>query len=1100
MCNKTQDFVHLHVHSHFSLQDALPTPEKLAMKAREEGYQAIALTDHGKMGGCVELVDACRKSVDNLPTIKPIIGCEFYTVADRFDKTKKIKSDGSTARRANHLTLLAQNQKGYENLLELTYHASHPDVFHFTPRIDWDILSKHSEGIIALSGCLASEVNQALLEDNYEEAKDIAAKFKEAFGERYFIELQYHGIPEQKLVLPKLMQISKELDIKVVASNDVHYLDAQDWKLHDTLIQMRDLRDDKAIKSGGKKEAYGTHQFYLKDYNHMMQIFGKNAPEAVTNSVLIADMIEDFMKLDVPHLLPEARINDSSDEFMRFWKGNFPYHEQKEAYLAYLSFSGLRAMELDNNKTYVKRLRYELETIFNMGVVDYFLIQKEIVSFMQGAKIRYGLRGSAAGSLVNYCLNVSTIDPIPFELMFERFLNPGRGTQYKIDLECYPFKDWIAKHKLEDQQSYAIALKKLAKKFIEEKDCPELETKIMKEIWVLENQNFAQYFVDVAKQGHKQATNDCQLWIPYILGITAKKPDSEMIISKYATLPDIDTDIDDRKREQVITWTKERFGEENVMSVGTWGTYGAKNAVLSVLKTSENFIKKFPHNTHEMALKVTSTIPSNPPKITIKEALEESQEFYDWYKKYPAEIKTANKLLGTNSNLGVHASALMVSRQPIYKSTPVELSKSGDKSSDNGKKTFCTAYSMTNAERVGLIKYDFLGSKTYTAIDLALEIIKARTGDDIDIDTIPFDDKSVYNKVYKTGNAQSIFQCGEPGMQKALSTVKCESIHDLIAVISLYRPGPKKYIPTFATNKRNKEKVEYAHELIKKHLEKTYGIMIYQEQAMFLARDMANFTWQETEKLRKGISKKIGKEFDAAVNSFKEKSLAKGVAEPVVDNVIETMKEFGSYAFNIAHAVCYAKESYQTAWLRTHYPAEWFAACIQVYRQREDKVAIYLNECRTDHIAVKSPNVNESREIVTVTKSGEIIMPLNTIKGVGKIADSIVENQPYHELKDLIYKAKPNKGIIVNLAEAGALECLEDCRELDGDQVLELWQDITSNKNKEEKKQKALEKKLSISTPITKKIQESKKIGSVPSISKPKRNGDSVKHLFEGFE
>lgn len=420
MCQSKQNFVHLHAHTHYSVQDALPTPKEYAFHAREMGFPATAITDHGRMGGVIEFVEACRNPYKDLAPIKPIIGCEVYTYFDRHVKESVIRPDGSKGRpKHNHLTLLAMNETGYRNLLRIQAIGAE-EGYYYEPTVDWEILERYNEGIIALSGCLASEVNQALLKGMDDEAEAIAGKFAETFKDRYYIELQYHGIPEQKTNLPKLVKIAKNLNLPVIASNDVHYLKAEDWRVHDLLISMRDISSDRVGK--GKKEAYGSHQFYLKSEADMMQIFSSK-PEAILNTVALAERVEDFLKLDVPHLLPHVAIPMDDEKFIAFKNKNLPHHKPNDAYLAYLSMCGLKKMGLDSKPEYKKRIKSELEQIWYMGVTDYFLIQSEMVEFMKEKGILYGIRGSGVGSLVNHCLDVCNVDPVRWNLMFERFLN-----------------------------------------------------------------------------------------------------------------------------------------------------------------------------------------------------------------------------------------------------------------------------------------------------------------------------------------------------------------------------------------------------------------------------------------------------------------------------------------------------------------------------------------------------------------------------------------------------------------------------------------------------------------------------------------------------
>ena len=1035
MSNK--DFVHLHAHTYFSIQDALPSPKNYALKAREMGFSATAITDHGKMGGVVEFVEACRSFSEDHAPIKPIIGIEVYTCADRFDKSK---TDDGKRRKLNHLTLLAQNEKGYKNLLALSALGNDPEAFYYSPRIDWECIEKHSEGVIALSGCLASEVNQALMKENPELALKSAQKFKDLFDDRYFVELQYHGIEEQKKNLPHLLEIAEKIGAPVVASNDVHYLDKLDWKLHDVLIQMRDQRENRTGAKNGKMEAYGSHQFYLKSHDEMMSVFGNGAPQAIKNSVLIADMVDDFLKLDTPHLLPPALIPKNNPEFNIFWKTKLPYHKANEAYLAYLTSNGLKAMGLDTDQ-YKNRLFYELKQIWYMGVTDYFLIQREMVEFMKSKSIHYGIRGSGVGSLVNYCLEVCAVDPVRWNLLFERFLNPGRGTQYNIDISEYPVKDWKQTHDDELQIPYVKKLRKICKHWLSENpEYSKFEPEIEKELWVLENQGLASYICDLASSDIQTNLNDSQLWTAYITGITDKKPESSLIVSRVAALPDVDTDIDDSKRNEVIEWTKNRFGSDKVAQIGAWNRYGAKAAVVGSLKSSDRFLTKYGEDFHNAAIAVSACIAKRPG-VTIEETIQENHEFAQYYKMWKPEIDNAIHLVGTISNFGVHASGVLVASEPISNHAPIE----------NSKGTLCSAYDMKNVERVGLVKYDYLGLAALNQLNICLQHIQKLHNKSIDFIKINLEDQKIFKNIYAKGKTASVFQFASKGMQSALREINASSIEDLIAVAALYRPGPMEFISQYADGKRNPESVKYAHPIIKKHLEVTYGIMVYQEQAMFLARDMAGFTWAEVDKLRKAISKKSGKDFDDVCALFKKKSSEAGISANVIDEVLALMAKFGGYAFNRSHACAYALLSYWTAYLRNYYASEWLAACIEIDKDDEPKMAILLQECRIDKIVVKDPNINESGLLTGVNKNGEILLPLSSIKGVGTRAKEIVDNQPYESLKDFCYRARPNRGIVEALSKKTALDCLPDldCSE---EEFMALWDNLVLERNNVEKK------------------------------------------------
>lgn len=1030
MCNK--DFTHLHNHSFFSVQDALPSPAQLAKAAAEQGFTGIALTDHGRMGGHFDFAEAARAN-----NIKPILGCEFYLAKDRFDKNN-ISSDGTKSReKLTHLTVLALNPKGYENLLKLGYEASNPDCYYYFPRIDFEFLSQNNEGLVVLSGCLASELQQTLLKSSYEDAINVAKKFKDVFGERYFIELQYHGIEEQKHNLPHLVKLAKDLDIKTVASNDVHYVAPSDWKLHDVLIQMKDLRDEKTTSKAntGKKEAYGSHQFYLKSYDEMFKIFGARVPEALSNTKLIEEMVEDYYQIDLPHLLPEGKIAIESSSFQSFWKNKLPHHDANEAYLAYQALSGLKELGLNDKPEYLKRLKYEIETVWYMGVTDYFLIQKEMVDFMKSNDILYGIRGSGVGSLLNFCLGISLADPIKFNLMFERFLNPGRGNQYKIDLE--QFEHETSNY---DEQECINYVRLKCKEFLSIQGNEKYESRISRELWILENQKFMTLLKAAVDVNHKLIKNASNFVTFYVLGLASNIPTENLIIKKVAGLPDIDTDIDDSRRQEVIDWAKQRFGEENVKSVGTWGTYKAKAAILGTLKTSDKFKKSYADNLAQMALKVSSTIP-NKPGTTIESAMVDSPDFAYWAKKFPEETNNASNLNGVISNMGIHAAAVVVSKKPIHLTVPVE----------NSKGTRATAFDMKNVERTGIVKYDLLGLATYRQLSLALKQIKKRHDIQLDLRKIPLDDNNVFKHVFEKGNTVSVFQFSGAGMQKALKEIKASTMDDLIAVAALYRPGPMDYIPDYAKGKLNPSLIKYSHPIIEKHLAPTYGIMVYQEQAMFLSREMASLDWLDVDKLRKGIAKKSGKQFDESCSNFARKALAMQTPQNAVNDVLQLMSKFGGYAFNKSHSCMYAIVGYWTAYLKHYYPAEWMSACIEADKDDSEKIDIYLRECERLNIKVQSANVNQSGLITSVSNDGVIYLPITSLKGVGASGSSIVDNAPYSSLQDFADRSGCNKSLYVALAAGGALNSLVDDNDVDEEYFLDFWLEFSKNKAKSKK-------------------------------------------------
>lgn len=1027
MCNSKQNFVHLHNHTWYSVQDALPSPTDLAMNARKAGFSSVAITDHGRMGGCIEFFEACTKPVDGLDTVKPILGVEMYVVPDRFDKEMVVDEYGNKRRRKTwHLTMLAKNQTGYRNLLALSRIGAEQDCYHYFPRVDWDAISQHSEGVICLSGCLGSEVNQQLAKDDVDEARNTMRRYKELFGDDYYGELQYHGIDLQKHNLPLLLDLCKELDIKTVCSNDIHYLKKEQWELHDVLIHMRESLTKDNIKESGKREAYGSHEFYMKDEAQMRKIFGK-VPECVDNTLEVAEKVENFMKVNVPHMLPHAEVPTDDQMFNDFKSKHYPYHKPNEAYLAYLAIVGMQALGLHTNQVYKDRLKYELTTVWNMGVTDYFLIQRELAQFMKQAHIRYGIRGSGVASLINYCIGVSDIDPIRWNLMFERFLNPGRGTKYKLEFPEKPTKVWLDEHGKKSQQEACERLKDVAKKAI--KETPDLKPalpQIQKEIWALEGQKLASYVCDLADEGFTTKSNTPNLWSAYFLGITPEKPTGDMVVGQVATLPDVDTDIDDRYRDTAIEWARRRFGDDYVAMVGTWGTYAIKASVTACLKSSPKFQQRYGEKSHIIAQSISKSILVQPshtedPEDPLEYAVQQNPDLRQYINQFPDEFDSASKLTGVVSNLGVHAAAVVIASEPIQCHTPMERSNKG----------LVTAYDMFDVEKLGMVKYDFLGLAMHQKIDRALKHIQERHGKEIDLLNIPMDDKNVFN-LFNTGKTTTLFQFGSPGMKNALAKVQVSDIEDLIAVVALFRPGPLQFIPDYAAFKRNPLSVRYPHEIIKKHLGVTYGIPVYQEQVMLVCRDMADFDFDEVDSMRKAVSKKNPVAFDKCCKLFKEKATKKGIDGKIVDMTLESWKGFAGYAFNRAHAASYALLAYRGAYLRAYYPVEWLAACIQtdITGNNVDRVSDLRSECEAERpkIVVANPDINLSKMEVVITDKDVIILPMTYIKGIGANGAHFIDNAPYEDLRDFIVRGETSRTMLRTLAESRTLRSMQDCK------------------------------------------------------------------------
>jgi DNA polymerase-3 subunit alpha len=771
--------------------------------------------------------------------------------------------------------------------------------------------------------------------------------------------------------------------------------------------------------------------------------------------------------------LPKVLIPETDDRFNRFRSKYYPYHKPNEAFLAYLAFDGLANLGHASKKDYIQRLRYEIDTICYMGVVDYFLIEREMAYYMKNEKILYGIRGSGVGSLVNYCLQVCSVDPMRWKLMFERFLNPGRGQQYMAEISEYPVSAWKQDGTSTD---FHIAANELRKKMEElANEMPEHAPQIHKELWVLENQGLSNYILDVANKGCKTQENECQLWSAWALGITDQKPEGELIVSRIAELPDVDTDVDKQKREKVIDWMRNRFGNDKCSQIGTWGTYQAKAAVMGSLKVSPAFQAKHSDQTHYRAQDISKSIPSRPG-ITIDEALEESPEFAAYASKWPEEITIAKKMIGVIQNFGVHAAGVLLSSEPISQHAPLE----------NSKGVLASGYDMGNVVHVGLTKYDVLGLATLTMIALCFDMIEKRHGAEKIPDFAKLlegnEDPKVL-RLFTEGKTDSVFQFASAGMKKSLKEVKADCIEDLIAINALFRPGPLQFIPQYAEGKKNPASVRYSHPLIKEVLGVTYGIPVYQEQAMELGRKMASFNHNDVDKLRKAVSKKMPAEFLEICNKFKKGALANGIPVNAIDEVLARLQGFAGYAFNRSHACAYSLLAYSTAYLRTYFPSERLAACMQCDRDDEDKMAVYRRECSSEGIRVVSPNANESGLNITVNQRGDILLPLNTIKGVGESAKTIVDNQPYEDMMDMANRARPNRGLIESFAQAGALECFREVKGKPVDEIMEYWDNLIERRTAQEREEKKLAKqKYKVLSPLEQmmKTDEDDSFGMTP--------------------
>lgn len=889
----SKDFVHLHVHTEYSLLDGFSRIKNLVNRAKELNMSAVAITDHGCMFGAIDFFKVAKKE-----GIKPIIGCEVYT-APRGMKDKDPNFDKSQG----HLILLAKDTTGYQNLIKLVS-AAYVQGFYYKPRVDIDEIKKHSEGIIALSACLAGDVSQALMNRNYDKAKNIALKYKEIFGEEnYYLEIQDHNLPEQKEVNRELIRLSKEIGVGLVATNDVHYVRKEDSKIHDILmcIQMGKTVNDPA------RMRFGSDEFYLKSREEMEEIFPE-VQEALDNTSKIAQMCNVEFDFNTIHL-PQYDVPDG-------------YTPQE--YLRMLCFKGLKERYKKPSQEILDRLEYELGVIEKMGYVEYFLITWDFINFARENSIMVGPgRGSAAGSIVSYTLYITDIDPIKYSLLFERFLNPER-----------------------------------------------------------------------------------------------------------VSMPDIDIDFCYERREEVIDYVKRKYGEDHVAQIITFGTMGAKAAIRDVGRVLDvsynkvdNIAKEIPF---ALGMTIDKALDTNPNLKKLYEEDSETKEIID----------VSRKIEGMLRHASTHAAGVVISKKPIDEYVP--LYKHQD--------AITTQFTMTTLEELGLLKMDFLGLRTLTVIRDALDLIEKNHNLKINFSKMEYDDPKVY-ELLSSGNTLGVFQLESAGMRSFMKQLKPDNFEDIVAGISLYRPGPMDSIPVYINNKNNPENVEYLHKKLKPIMEVTYGCLVYQEQVMQVVRDLGGYSYGRSDLVRRAMGKKkmdvMEKEREYFIHGKTDENgeleiagcVRNGVPEDIGNKIFDDMIDFAKYAFNKSHAAAYGVLAYETAYLKAHYPVEFMAALITSVMGNTDKVVEYIRECNSLKIDVLKPDINKSFTKFSV-EDKSIRFGLAAVKNVGvNVLNNIIkERESSGEFKDFNEFCKRldskdlNKRIIESLIKCGAFDEMGDNR------------------------------------------------------------------------
>ncbi len=868
-------FVHLHLHTQYSLLDGACRFEQLFDAAKKNGQTAVAITDHGNMFGAVNFYKEAKKN-----GIKPIIGCEVYVaVRSRFDKVHSVDNE------RYHLVLLCKNETGYKNLIKMVS-ESWTTGFYSKPRVDKELLEKHSEGLIALSGCLAGEIPRKLSANDYEGAKKTALWYNSVFGQgNFYLEVQNHHIKQQLEILPKLKLLSEETGIPLAATNDVHYVKKEDAKIQKVLVC---IQTNHTIDEDTGME-FGTDDFYLKNESEMSELF-PDCPEAVENTAKIADMCNlefEFHKTKLPHYEVENNQN------------HFQYFKEK-------CFDGLYKIFGENcKKEYVERLNYELSVIDNMGYVDYFLIVADFINFAKKNGIPVGPgRGSGAGSLAAYCIGITGIDPMKYNLLFERFLNPER-----------------------------------------------------------------------------------------------------------ISMPDIDVDFCYVRREEVIDYVIKKYGADHVAQIVTFGTMAARASIRDVGRVLG------------LAYSTVDVVAKQIPRefdITIDKVLKRDADFRKMYEsdeKIRELIDLARAVEGMPRHASTHAAGIVITDKPVDEYVPLA----------RNDESVVTQYTMTTIEELGLLKMDFLGLRTLTVIDDCVKAVREKDAD-FDIEKIPLDDAETY-ELFRNGQTYGVFQCESAGLRSVLIRLKPESLEDIIAVISLYRPGPMDSIDAYINNRHNPGLIHYKTEALRPILDVTNGCMVYQEQVMQIFRSLAGYSFGRADIVRRAMSKKKHDVMEKERAAFVEGCKNNNIDEKTANSIFDDMTSFASYAFNKSHSAAYALIAYRTAYLKRHYPAEFMAALLTSVIDDINKVSLYISECTALGIEVLKPEINYSRAEFT-TQSGKIRFGLLAVKSLGaNFIDAIYRERclngkytSFYNFLKRTYTKEFSKRAVENLIKSGAFD------------------------------------------------------------------------------
>lgn len=897
-------FVHLHLHTEYSLLDGATRIPELVQAIARYGMPAVAISDHGAMYGAIEFYNACQNA-----GIKPIIGCELYLCARPIsERTKQNQTN-------YHLLLLAKDEIGYRNLLKLTTIA-HLEGFYYKPRVDKTILRQHAEGLIATSSCLAGEIPDALLKGDYERARQLTQEYLDIFGrDNFYIELQDHGLPDQRTVNEGLLRLAQEFRLPLLATNDAHYLNREDAETHEVLLCVQ--TNDHI--GNPNRFRFQSSEFYVKSPQEMAERFREH-PSALANTVEVAERCNlqlEFGRVQLP--APDLPAGKTAMEHLRD-----------------LCYESLPTLVPNADPRYLQRLEYELGVIETTGFAPYFLIVRDFAQFARQQGIYFGVRGSAAGSLASYCIGITDIDPVEYDLTFERFLNPER-----------------------------------------------------------------------------------------------------------IQMPDIDMDFEDVRRDMVIRYVREKYGDDRVAQIITFGTLAAKAALRDVARAL--------NMPPAMVDRLAKMIPT-APGMTLDKALNSIPEFRQEYQRSPEVrrlVDTARRLEGITRNASVHAAGVVISKDPLVDHVPLTRSADGE---------IVTQYPMGDLEQIGLLKMDFLGLSNLSVLAQAVRNIEKTCGVRLDVRHLPLDDAKTYEMLGK-GETTGVFQLESAGMRRYIQQLKPQNVRELAAMVALYRPGPMDHIPTYINRKHGREPITYPHPSLEPILKETYGVIVYQDQVLKVVQALAGFSLGKADILRRAMGKKKASEMARMRSEFVQGAQERGISEEEANRLFDLIEPFAGYAFNKAHAVCYAHVAYQTAYLKANYPVEYMAALMAVYKDKTDKIANFIDECHRWGIQVLPPDINRSEmgfslEPLQSVASGKptrrrtvrakpaeykhaIRFGLGAIKGVGEAAVEAIlkERQERGEFTDVFdfmarlqESGSVNRATLEALIQAGAFESLHPNR------------------------------------------------------------------------